>query len=255
MHAIHRALIGISFYGLCNLSQAGSVGHPADFTGFSAGLGAGFSIFTLIKHTDFTMISSSPPELTSYRIETIKSNLAPIANISYYGNLKNNWLWGIKGVYKYIGVQQFDLSWSGIFENGAVQSAAAYPKITNEFFLNADLGYQIGNWLLYAGVGPSVSTVQSHLKGSTLDAYSIQPVDYYLIYNKNLWGGAGQLGFQYLLPHRFAIDLSYNLSISTPTDMPTKYLQTGTAGTYTTLTQHTQIIEQGLNITINKYFM
>ena len=235
--------------------NAGTMGDIPSFSGLWAGVGGGYINTTTNGKTNITMVSSttSPAE---YLLNNNQDNhFAPIANAGYFYDLKNQWYIGAKGVYKYIGSEQFDQSWSGTFQNGAYQTAGLHTKLNQEFLLLMNTGYQFDHWLVYGGIGPSIINVSAELNGDVLQAGSItlQPVN--ITNNKTIWGGAGQVGFEYMLPNRFMIDISYNLLASGNTSIPAIYFETGIAGAYTSFSQQVQVIEQGVNISINKYFM
>ena len=109
--------------------------------------------------------------------------------------------------------------------------------------------------MVYGGVGPSINTVSVELNGDMLPPTSFNFIPANITKNKTLWGGAGQVGFEYMLPNRFMIDISYNLVVSSQDSLPTINFQTTTGGVYTAFSQRVGVVEQGVNITINKYFM
>lgn len=256
----NRMFLG-SFMLLCSAQiNAGTMGHQsADFTGFLAGVGGGYVNTNISKSTDVTMFSTFAPVTQYYREDNIKNSFSPIANASYFKTLDNveepGWLWGIKGLYKYLGMEHPRITWSGTFQNGTYQEASFHTIAVQELFLTLNAGYQIfDSWLVYLGVGPSVTEVKNQLRGGLLESTSttFQYTD--RTRSKALWGVAGQVGFEYMLPHRFMLDLSYNLVVSPKGTMPKSYLYTGSSNVYTAFSQRVQLLEQGLNVTVNKYF-
>ncbi|MCH9762747.1 MAG: hypothetical protein K0U24_00705 [Gammaproteobacteria bacterium] len=243
---------------VCSLSgslYAATMGDTSPaFEGFVLGVGAGYVNTNLDKWTNITMFSAFPSVTEYYREDNIKDTLSPIANASYFGALQDQWLWGIKGVYKYLEIEHPSLSWSGTYQNGAYQAAVFHTKVVQEFFLTLDAGYQLlPNLLVYLGLGPSVTGVQNELRGNRLSSTSTLFEYTEITKNKTLWGGAGQVGFGYMLPNRFMLDFSYNLVVTPRSSMPTTYF-TSEKGMYSTFSQRVQLLEQGLNITVNKYF-
>ncbi len=251
-----RMLLGGFTVLFSSLLHAGTMGEPpSSFEGFLFGVGGGYENTNLSKWTDITMFSTFPSVTEYYRQDNIKNTFSPIANASYFGAVKEQWLWGIKGVYKYLGVQHPTLVWSGTYQNGTYQEASFHTKLVQEFFLTLDAGYQIfPNWLVYLGVGPSITGVQNELRGNLLPSTSTTFTYSEKTRSKTLWGVAGQVGFEYMLPNRFMLDLSYNLVVSPKSTMPTTYFATNTAHFYSAFSQRIQLLEQGLNVTVNKYF-
>lgn len=235
---------------------AGTMGDPKPtFEGFIFGVGGGYVNTNLSKWTDITMFSTFPAVTEYYREDNIKNTFSPIANASYFAELQDEWLLGIKGVYKYLGIQHPSLLWSGTYQNGTYQEAVFHTKLVQEFFLTLDAGYQIlPNWLVYLGVGPSITEAQNELRGNLLSNTSTTFQYIEKTRSKTLWGVAGQVGFEYMLPHRFMLDLSYNLVVSPKSTMPTTYFSTYSPNFYSTFSQKVQVLEQGLNVTVNKYF-
>ncbi len=234
---------------------AGTMGATSGFDGFSAGLGAGYVNTNSSKWTDVTMVSPFPVVTEYFRGDDIKSSLSPVVNASYLYALEHSWLLGLKGLYKYLGVQHSKIAWSGTFQNGTYQQADFHTNIIQEFFLTVEAAYEfVPNWMVYLGFGPAVTGVKNELRGNLLEstAFNFQYTE--KSSRKTLWGGAGQLGFEYLLPHRFAIDVSYNLIVSPTTDISPIYFRTNSSSYYSKFLGQIQLLEQGLNVTINKYF-
>ncbi len=255
--SLKRRMLGCAFAGLLSPSlYAGTMGEPMpSFEGFLFGVGGGYLNTNLSKWTNVTMLSTFPSITEYYQADNIKSSFSPIANASYFSAFQDLWLWGIKGVYKYLGVQHPSLLWSGTYQNGTYQEATFHTELVQEFFLTLNAGYQIfPNWLVYLGVGPSITEAETELRGNLLPNTSISFQYSEQTKSKVLWGVAGQVGFEYMLPHRFMLDLSYNLVVSPKTTMPTTYFSTNTTSFYSAFTQRVRVLDQGLNVTVNKYF-
>ncbi len=251
-----KSILPIGLLALSSSIFAGSMGENSlNYAGSWAGVGGGYINTFTNGHTDITMISTTISPQEYLLDKNLENHFAPVANAGYRFNLPNNWLIGVKGVYKYVGVEQFDQSWAGTFQNGTYQSAGLHTKINDVTFLTLDGGYQFGSWLVYGGAGPSLTRVSEQLNGDLLPptSFVLQPVN--ISQSKLFLGGAGQVGFEYMLPNRFMIDFSYNLVVSGNSKMPNLYFQSGTANNYTLFSQQIQVVEQGINITINKFFM
>lgn len=235
--------------------HAGTMGPAPSFDGFSFGVGGGYVNTNSTEQSVVNMISSFPTVTEYFREEELENSFSPVVNASYLFALKDNWLLGVKGVYKYLSIRHSELPWSGTFQNGTFQRAELHKKRQQEFFFMLDAGYQLyPSWLVYLGVGPSVTGLDNELRGDLLESTASTFQFSQQTKNKNLWGGAGQVGFEYLLPHRFAVDFSYNLVVTPMGNMPTMFFNAGASGFYTSFAQRIQLLEQGLNVTVNKYF-
>jgi len=250
-------LIWITFLTIFNsaILHAGTMGPAPSFEGLSFGVGAGYVNTNSSKWTDVSMVSPFPIVTEYFRGDDIKSSFSPIVDASYFYALENQWLVGLKGLYKYLGVPHSKIAWSGTFQNGTYQQADFHTKVIQEFFLTVDAAYQLfPNWMVYLGFGPAVTGVKNELRGNLLESTALNFQYTEKSSRKTLWGGAGQFGFEYLLPHRFTLDFSYNLIVSPTTDISPIYFRTNAASYYSKFSGQIQLLEQGLNITINKYF-
>ena len=118
----------------------------------------------------------------------------------------------------------------------------------------ADLGYHFDNWLVYGGIGAALFNVSAQLNGDVLPAGNFNFFSVNQQNNKSLWGGSGHVGIEYMLPNRFTVDLSYNFVISQKQNVPSLIFSSGNANFYSQFVQNLQAVEQGVNVTINKYF-
>ncbi len=157
-------------------------------------------------------------------------------------------------IYKYIGNEQFDISWSGTLQNGAYQTGGVHSNLQYEWLFLADLGYHFDNWLVYGGIGAALFNVSAQLNGDVLPAGNFNFFSVNQQNNKSLWGGSGHVGIEYMLPNRFTVDLSYNFVISQKQNVPSLIFSSGNANFYSQFVQNLQAVEQGVNVTINKYF-
>lgn len=250
-----KKMLSIGFICFNTVLYAGSMGPTASYSGLWAGLGGGYINTTTTGNTNINMVSVSSSPREYLLNNNLENHFAPLANVGYFFDLSNSWLVGVKGVYKYINSEQFDQSFSGTFQDGTYQTAGLHTKLEHEAFFLLDGGYQFGNWLVYGGLGPSINTVSEVLNGDVLPPTSFNFLPVNITTNKTLWGGAGQIGFEYLLPNRFMVDISYNLVVTGKTTMPTILFRTGASSAYTSFSQQVQVVEQGVSISINKYFM
>ena len=180
--------------------------------------------------------------------------MSPIIDAGYYFQLPDHWYVGAKFLYKYIAQEQYDQSFSTTFTDGSYQTAGLRTKLIEDFYLLCSGGYQFGPWLVHGGVGPGWATVQDNLNGDVLPPSSLTFIPGNMSKSKTILGGAGQVGVEYMLPNRFTIDISYGF-LATPTKaLPDINFSTTTNVGYTRFSQNVNVVEQGINITLNKYF-
>lgn len=236
---------------------AGTMGEKPNFEGLVLGVGGGYVNTNLTKWIDVSMFSTFPTVSQFFRNDNIRDSFAPIANVSYFWASKESdgWYWGLKGFYKYLGIQHPTLPWSGTFQDGTFQNAVFHTEAVQEGFLTLNAGCQIfDNWMVYLGIGPSLTQLETELRGNLLPSTSTLFQYSETKRSKTLFGVAGQVGFDYLMPHRVMLDFSYNLVVTPKSHIPSTYFQTGTSGFYTRFSQDINLLEQGVNITVNKYF-
>lgn len=233
---------------------AGSMGEKtSSYAGFWGGVGGSFTYSTLSGQTYISQVNSAPSSVEYMLSQNNLSHMAPVANLGYYFKVNSDWLIGPKFLYKYIGQEHFDQTWSGSFQDGSYQTASIRTKSIQNFYLLFSGAFEFNQWLLYGGVGPGWANVKVDLNGSVLPASSVVFIPVNMSESKTIIGGAGQVGFEYMLPHRFMVDISYNFMLTQKSAVPViKFNATG--GSYSSFRQSVGVLEQGINITLNKYF-
>jgi outer membrane protein W len=254
MSFFNKTILFSSLIGMGLTAHAGTMGDKPNFSGVYAGAGVSYLYAKITGKTNISMPPLSPQNLVYITSNALTDHFAPVVNAGYFYDLHNNWFIGAKGVYKYIGVNQFDQSWSGTFQDGTYQSASLHTKLVQDFFLLFDGGYQFDKWLLYAGVGPAGVTTDVELNGTMLPASSTINQAVNKSSQRTILGGAAQIGAQYLLPNRFSIDLSYNFTATSSKTLSTLKFFSSTSNGYSAFKPNVQVVEQGINVTINKYF-
>lgn len=254
MPIFKKTFFFISLMSIWSPAQAGSMGSEPTFAGLYAGAGASYLYAKISANTNISMPPLSPQNLVYITSNSLIDHFAPVVNAGYFYDLENHWFLGVKGVYKYIGVNQFDQSWSGTFQDGTYQSASLHTKLVQDFFLLFDGGYQFDHWLLYAGAGPAGVTTNVELNGTMLPATSTTVQAANINKQDTVLGGAAQIGAQYLLPNRFSVGLSYNFTATGTKGLSTLKFFSSTSDGYSAFNQRVQVVEQGLNLTLNKYF-
>ncbi len=237
-----------------SLSFAGSMGESTNaYAGFWGGVGGSYTYSALSGYTNITQVSTAPSSSEFLLSDNLINHMAPVVNAGYYLPIGKEWLVGPKFIYKYIGQEQFDQSWSGTYQDGSYQTVGIRTKSIQNFNLLLSAGYQFDQWLVYTGAGPSWANVRVDLNGDLLPASSLilNPVN--ISHSKTILGGAGQAGFEYMLPNRFMVDISYNF-LATPTTAVPAIAFNSANGNYASFNQSVSVVEQGINITINKYF-
>ena len=247
------SLIGV--WSCLMTTYAGTLGSsPVSFAGFWVGAGGSYVSTRLNGNTTIqTQPAISAPG--TYILSTgSETHFAPVANVGYFHTVIDKWLLGPRVIYKYIGNEQFDISWSGTLQNGAYQTGGVHSKLQDEWLFLADLGYSFDNWLVYGGAGAALFNVSAQLNGDVLPSGSFNFFPVNTQKSKSLWGGAGHVGFEYILPHRFTVDFSYNFAISPTQALPALLFPSGNSNYFSKFMQSLQAVEQGVNVTINKYF-
>ncbi|MDP3705956.1 MAG: outer membrane beta-barrel protein [Legionellaceae bacterium] len=234
---------------------AGSMGDAApDYRGFWIGAGGSYNYSTINGSTHINQVSSTPSSSQFLLSDNLSNHMAPVVNAGYYFELPNQWYLGAKFLYKYISQEQFDQSYSTTFTDGSYQTAGLRTKFIQDFYLLASGAYQFGPWLMHAGMGPAWATVQVNLNGDVLPPSSLVFIPENMSQSKTIIGGAGQVGFEYMLPNRFMVDISYAFLATPTTDVPAVNFATTTTIGFTRFSQNVNVVEQGINITLNKYF-
>ena len=240
---------------LSSLSIAGSMGDvAANYHGFWAGVGGSYNYSTLNGATQIYQVSSTPSSSEFLVSDNLTNHMAPIVNAGYYFELPDDWYVGTKFLYKYIAQEHFDQTWSATFADGSYQTAGLRTKFIQDFYFLFSGAYQFNQWLMYAGAGPSWATVQVNLNGDVLPPSSLNFIPENISQSKTIIGGAGQVGFEYMLPNRFMVDISYSFLATPTTSIPAINFDTTTNIGFTKFSQSVNVVEQGINITINKYF-
>ena len=236
-----------------SICMAGTMGdgHPS-FAGLWGGVGGSYTYSTLSGETNILQVSSAPSSAEFLLSHNILNHMAPVVNAGYYFPLGSEWVVGPKFLYKYLGQEQFDQTWSGTYQDGSYQTAGIKTKSVQNFNALLSGGYQFGQWLLYAGAGPGWADVEVNLNGDLLPASSLVFSPINVSHSKTIIGGAGQVGFEYMLPNRFMLDISYNFLATPTTDIPS-IIFNSTSGNYSQFSQRVSAVEQGINITLNKY--
>lgn len=252
MTKIWTGILPLLFTSICN---AGGMGEIANhYQGFWFGVGGSYNYSTLSGKTNISQVSSTPSSAEFLLSDNLTNHMAPVVNAGYYYTLPQNWYIGAKFLYKYIGQEQFDQTWSTTFTDGSYQTAGIRTKFIQDFYLLASAAYEFGPWLTYVGAGPAWATVRADLNGDVLPPSSLTFVPVNTSQSATILGGAGQVGFEYMLPNRFTVDISYSFLVTPRRDLPAINFNTTTGVGYTKIIQSVSVVEQGINITLNKYF-
>lgn len=246
--------IFVLMMGVNGISIGGSMGNTSPtFAGIWGGVGGSYTNSTISGHTNIIQITSAPSSAEYLLGDNAVNHMAPVVNAGYYLPIGTEWVLGPKFLYKYIGQEQFDQSWSGTYQDGTYQTAGLRTKSVQNFNLLVSGGYHFDQWLLYAGAGPGWANVKVELNGDVLPATSVVFTPVNVSHSKTMIGGAGQVGFEYMLPKGFMVDLSYNF-LATPTTKVPAIIFNATGGGYSSFSQSVSVVEQGVCITLNKYF-
>lgn len=227
----------------------------ANYSGFAMGLGVGYT--HSITNDEITTITnnSDGSSLYSYqRLENISNGLSPMVTASYYWDLPQAYVFGIDLMYKYIGIEQFNVQAPINFANGANVQANLRTKLAHELYTLLTAGYEFDNWMVFLSLGPSFIQLDTTVHTEFTAAGDINPTQYTNLHAKKITtGGAAQVGFEYMLPHRFAVQMFYSFSVSPVENEPATSYNAGAAGNVQYL-QRVQVIDQSIGIVVNKYF-
>ncbi len=249
----NSTLLFILTSSVCSAGGMGDVSSDS-YQGFWIGVGGSYNYSTLSGQTNINQISNTPSSAEYILSDNLTSHMSPVANAGYYFALPDQWYVGPKFLYKYIGQEAFDQDWSSTFTDGSYQSGGLRTKFVQDFYLMASGAYAFGPWLMHAGVGPGWATVEVNLNGQLLPPNTLTFIPENTSQTKTIIGGAAQVGFEYSLPNRFMVDISYSFLMTPTTNIPTLVLPTTTNVGSTNFSQSVGVVEQGINITINKYF-
>ena len=240
--------------GVSSAAMAGTVceSEPS-YAGLWCGVGGSYTYSTLSGATNILQITSAPSSAQYLLSDNILNHMAGIVDAGYYFPIGQDWVVGPKFLYKYIGQEQFDQTWSGTYQDGSYQTAGIRTRSVQDFNLLLSGGYQFNQWLVYAAGGPAWAQVKLNLNGDVLPAGSLVFTPVNTSQSKTILGGAGQVGFEYMLPKRFMVDISYNFLATPQTSIPTIRFNSSN-GNYSSFSQSVSVVEQGINITLNKYF-
>ena len=247
---------GMFLIGCASLGVAGTMGDISknSYQGFWAGVGGSYNYSTLSGSTSINQVSSTPSSSVFLLSNNLTTHMAPVANAGYYFGLTDDWYVGAKFIYKYIAQEQFDQSYSTTFTDGSYQTAGLRTNFIEDYYFLFSGACQFNQWLVYAGIGPSLAKVRVNLNGDVLPPSSLTFIPENTSKSKNILGGAGQIGFEYMLPYRIMVDISYGFLVTPATSIPNINFYTTTNVGFTRFSQSVSVVEQGINITVNKYF-
>jgi opacity protein-like surface antigen len=177
-------LLGMSF---ASISFAGHPDMPAppqaNHLGWYIGVGAAA-----------TAVSGEASSLTnSTSTNDNEMGITPLIQLGYWQDWANNWLWGAKFSYKYLGT----------IEDLIEPTTSNTLEIDHEVLALFTIGKSFGQQgFAYLGAGPVFmpATSTNSLVGVTPGANS---------QSKNLWGGAVQGGLTYFLTPSIFLDFTY----------------------------------------------
>lgn len=163
------------------------------------------------------------------------SRLAPVVQFGGFRHFADSqWLWGAKFAYGYLDAsateQNIAVPQAGSFTNltddpttsftGNVVVHSYQTKITQQMTLIPFLGRSFENVFIYAGVGPSLSQVESDLNGvigfaainGTHENITGTPSNF----SSSEWvfGGAASVGLTYFLDASWFVDVNYTYAMT-----------------------------------------
>ncbi|MDF1760636.1 MAG: outer membrane beta-barrel protein [Coxiellaceae bacterium] len=174
-----------------------------DMSGVFVGVGAGY---TSMNANNYNISRTAGGVTTSNgSFEASTDGLAPFGQLGYWGNFDQNWMWGVKGFYKYLNASAnyvLDNNFSSNnFDTVVSQEAGALVMA----------GYHMNKSLAYIGVGPVWMPVQSKLRDRTGTGATQN-------FSSNVqtgsWGAVLGLGVRYDVTPSWFLDSEYSYAFT-----------------------------------------
>ncbi|MDF1795477.1 MAG: outer membrane beta-barrel protein [Coxiellaceae bacterium] len=167
-----------------------------DMSGMFVGVGAGYT--SLNANTSDVTRTVSGTVTTFGSLESSTDGLAPFGQIGYWGNFDQNWMWGVKGFYKYLNASANYVlnnnAFTGNFDTVVTQEAGALVMA----------GYHMNKSLAYVGVGPVWMPVQSKVRNGTTTSNT----------QTGSWGAVLGLGVRYDVTPSWFLDTEYSYAFT-----------------------------------------
>ena len=198
-----------------------------DASGVFIGVGGGYNTMTV--NQDGATVWTGSQLLDVNNGAVVHSNtLAPFGQVGYWGHLDQNWMWGVKGFYKYLNTQAA----GGGFGYSASVSQEAGAQLM--------AGMEFRGMLPYIAAGAVwLPTTVNYLEGTG----GVES------HRKGLWGGIFSLGIRKDINQDWFVDTAYSYAFSE------KYSpDTVTSGAVAHLNTNQRVSVQSVDVSINYKF-
>ncbi|MDF1653951.1 MAG: outer membrane beta-barrel protein [Coxiellaceae bacterium] len=166
-----------------------------DMSGVFVGVGAGYTSMNA-NTTDVTRTDGTATNFGS--LEASTDGLAPFGQIGYWGNFDQNWMWGVKGFYKYLNASaNYNL-------DNNVLSTNVDTVVSQEAGALVMAGYHMNKSLAYFGIGPVWMPVQSKVRNGVNTSNT----------QTGSWGAVLGLGVRYDVTPSWFLDSEYSYAFT-----------------------------------------
>lgn len=197
-------------------------------TAFHGGVGVAFNT---IDETFDSILSTNENRSGQDRYDVSKNRLAPVIQVGHRMDFCNEWKIGFLAQWKYLNYKTPNMSSSrgqllpnatfssiNIFGPEVVRDFTSITRLSNEVKVLGYVGKQVARGLAYIGVGPALITASNSIYVSSVhtpNGTGDHLISTSVKSNRTMWGGAAQVGYQYVLDANSFINISYS------------YMQTG----------------------------
>lgn len=216
-HLAKQAVFGLIVGGIMLPVFAAGVSH-----GFYAGIGA--SANTVDETFSSTFYSSTSK--SAHDAYNVSSNrLSPMLQLGYSAPLQNQWLWGALLQWKYLNYQTANVNSSrgqylpnptfssiNFFGGDIHRDFTSRTRVNNEVLLLFYFGMDFMQGYTYIGIGPALLTASNHIYVSSVhtpNAVGDNLISTSVNSNKTMWGGAGQIGYNYYINPCVFFNINY----------------------------------------------
>lgn len=190
--------------------------------GFHAGIGMAWNS---IDETFDSNLSINPTTGGRDRYESSMNRLAPVVQLGHRIPLCDNWLAGVLAQWKYLNYKTPNMgsnhgqiltnatfSSINIFGPDVDRDFTSKTRLSNEGMLLGYLGREMMRGYAYFGLGAVVYTASNSIYVSSVhvpNGVGNHLISTSVTNHKAVWGGAGQVGYQYCLNSNSFINLGY----------------------------------------------
>lgn len=237
--------------------MAGTMGAPMPSpAGFSGGLGLAVdSVYSTINVNTYAYLRGAIAAGHAASVELERTlngeandtttGFSPLVQLSYWLEKSDNWFFGPRFVYQYIGQNNHTIT-NNVYDNSSTNGANSITnpllevlpnatlKVKHEFALLAMAGKQMNNFFVYGGVGPAYFLAEfrgsARAHGNYVNnnqGYPKHSDAWEFTKSADTWGGVLTLGTSYFVSNNITVDVTGYLSFA-----PNKTVTYATAGNF-----------------------